>query len=109
MNGYRCFNICDLELESVSLGSTGSERRNFPAAILCGRNRIHERDSRKPLQKPGPVVKADVNVQPKRSLAAPSSNAPRVEEKSPAKSGETKLPWSLHVGVCGTGCSTSVF
>jgi hypothetical protein len=60
---YRCFGNCDLDLESVSPGSMGSERRNFPAASLCGKNHIPEIDSRKPLQSPGPyVVKVEVNV-----------------------------------------------
>ena len=65
------FSNCDLELMLTE--PTGSERRNFPAAILYGRHHIHERDSRKPFQKSGThVVKVDVNVRPKRSLAEAS-------------------------------------
>src|ERR1700733_10867410 len=35
----------------------------------------------------------------RRSPATPLANALRGEEKNPDKPGETKLPWSLHVGV----------
>jgi hypothetical protein len=107
MNGYRCFNNHDLE--SVSEGSTESERRNFPAAILCGRDRIHGRDIRKPLQKPGPVVNADVDVQPKRSLAAPSSNAPRVGEKVQPNLGKRNYPSRCTSVLRDPAASTSVF
>jgi hypothetical protein len=56
---YRCFVNCDLDLESMSPGSMGSERRNFPAVS----QHIPEIDNRKPLQTSGSyVMKVEVNV-----------------------------------------------